>query len=166
MKEFIFCQRDIPKHQWRYGLRSSASTGCGWIATHNALVMMGYDPEPEKLIRTYERMFPLVHGNTGTMSLAPAVFFMRQGFQVEYLSVTERFDQLAKESDACILFYYWRKGWKIGAHFVALRHTPKGFVGYNTYSNSKDVDFYGESLADFLKRKSYFGAVLIGIRGK
>ena len=25
MKDLIYCQRQIPKHQWRYGLRSSAA---------------------------------------------------------------------------------------------------------------------------------------------
>lgn len=166
MKDLIFCQREIPKEKWRYGLRSSAATGCGWIATYNALMLMGYSPDPEKLIRVYERMVPGVHGNIGTMSLAPAVFFMRQGFAVEYLSVTEQFDKVAKESDVSVLFYYWRKGLRFGAHFVALRYTPEGFVGYNTYRNSNGPDYYGESLSGFLKQRSYFGAVLIGIRDK
>ena len=49
--DLIYCQRDIPKKQWRYGFRSSAATGCGWIATYNALQLMGYRAEPEKLIR-------------------------------------------------------------------------------------------------------------------
>ena len=40
--ELIYNQNDIPKGQYRYGLRSSASVGCGWIATYNALTLMGY----------------------------------------------------------------------------------------------------------------------------
>lgn len=119
MQDFIYCQTDIPKEKWRYGFRSSAATGCGWIATYNALKLMGYEPSAEKLIRYYERQLPLIHGNTGTTILAPAIYFKQ-----------------------------------------------RGFVGYNTYRSSKTADFYGESLDGFLKKKKYFGAVLIGIKDK
>ena len=166
MDDLIYCQRGIPKDQWRYGFRSSAATGCGWIATYNALRLMGYRASPEKLIRYYERQLPLIHGNAGTTILGPALFFQQQGFPVEYTSVRERFDALARESDVCILFYRWRKNWKLGAHFVALRSTETGFVGYNTYRNPTGPDHYGPSLEAFLKEKKYFGAVLMGIRRK
>ena len=53
MKDLIDNQRRIPKDQWRYGFRSSAATGCGWIATYNALRLMGYHPKQEALIRMY-----------------------------------------------------------------------------------------------------------------
>ncbi len=166
MNDLICCQRDIPKKQWRYGFRSSAATGCGWIAAYNALRLMGYSPEPEELIAAFERQLPLIHGSFGTTVLAPAVFFMRRGFSVEYLSRLDRFDEVAKRSNVCILFYHWRNKWKFGAHFVALQHTPEGFIGYNTYRNSKGPDIYGQSLSEFLKKKKYFGAVLIGICNK
>ena len=55
---------------------------------------------------------------------------------------------------------------KLGAHFVALHRTQQGIVGYNTYKNSTGPDLYGESLAEFLKQKGYFGAVLMGISEK
>ena len=70
MNDLIYCQREIPKEQWRYGFRTSADTGCGWIATYNALRLMGYRAEPERLIRMYEKMLPLVHGNMGTSTFA------------------------------------------------------------------------------------------------
>lgn len=156
-------QKNIPKDQWRYGLRSSAATGCGWIATYNALAMMGYRVEPEKLIRYYESQLPGIHGNLGTSLWAPAVYFRHWGFSVRMTARRQTFDRVVKESDAAILFYRWRKKWKIGAHFVAVNHGDTGFYGYNTYTNSRGADQYGESLSDFLKRKGYFGAVLIGI---
>ena len=76
------------------------------------------------------------------------------------------FDRVAKESDVCVLFYRWHKKWKLGAHFVALHHTDRGFVGYNTFTTSTGPDLYGDSLEEFLKKQGYFGAVLIGIRNK
>ena len=47
---------------------------------------------------------------------------------------------------------------------MALHRTDEGILAYNTYRNSKGPDRYGESLEAFLKKKKYFGAVLIGIR--
>ena len=70
MKELIYCQHDIPKEELRYGFRTSAATGCGWIATYNALRILGKRVDKRELIRYYERQLPLVHGN-GDMSGEP-----------------------------------------------------------------------------------------------
>lgn len=166
MNDLIYNQKKIPKEQWRYGFRSSAAVGCGWIATYNALRILGYKAKPEDLIRYYERQLPLIHGNTGTAIWAPAVFFKQQGFPVEVTAKRKRFDDAARAADVCVLFYYWRKGMKLGAHFVTVEHKDGKFVGYNTYSNSSGPDLYGESLDGFLKKKKYFGAVLIAVRKK
>ena len=40
------------------------------------------------------------------------------------------------------------------------------FTGYNTYKNSTGPDLYGESLDGFLKKRGYFGCVLMGISEK
>ena len=164
MEDFIFCQQDIPKEKWRYGFRSSAATGCGWIATYNAAKLLGMETEPEELIRFYQRQLPLIHGNLGTTILAPAWFFKKKGCRVDWTACNDRFDDLARSSDVCILYYRWHKKWKFGAHFTCLYHTPAGFLGFNTYNNSKGPDKYGSSVAAFLKSRKYFGAVLIGIR--
>lgn len=166
MNDLIYNQRDIPKEQWRYGFRSSAATGCGWIATYNALRLLGYRAEPEDLIRYYERQLPLVHGNAGTSFWGPAVCFRQWGFPVEVTLKREDFDRAASAADVCVLFFRWRRGARLGAHFVTVRHDERGFVGYNTFRNSKGPDLYGESLDGFLRKHRYFGAILIGIRDK
>ena len=166
MKDLIYNQRDIPKDKWRYGFRSSAAVGCGWIATHNALRLMGYHTDIDELIRYYESQLPLIHGNAGTSFWGPALCFRNWGFPVEVCFRASQFDAVADRSDACILFYRWHSKYKLGAHFVALHKTPDGFIGYNTYRNSAGPDRYGSSLEDFLKQKKYFGAILIGIRNK
>ena len=166
MKELIYNQNDIPKAQWRYGLRSSAAVGCGWVATHNALRLMGYETDIPELIRYYERQLPLIHGNAGTSFWGPGLLFRQWGFPVKVSFRPGEYDALAKEADACILFYRWHGKWKLGAHFVALHHTQAGFVGYNTYTNSKGADDWTESMEQFLKTRKYFGTVLICIRDK
>ena len=166
MNGLIYNQNHIPKEKYRYGFRASAKTGCGWVATHNALRLMGYETDIPELIRYYERQLPLVHGNAGTSFWGPAVCFQKWGYKTELLLDPRRFDEAAKAADVCILFYRWRRKARFGAHFVALHHTETGFVGYNTYRNSTGPDLYGPSLEAFLKEKKYFGCILMGIRKK
>ena len=164
MDELIYNQHHIPREQWRYGLRSSAATGCGWIATHNALRLMELPSEPEDLIREYARQLPLVHGNTGTSLFGVYRFFQKRGFPLELVLRRKKFDEAVRQADVAILFFRWRRKWKFGAHFVALHHTEEGFIGYNTYRTSAGPDTYGQSLAAFLKRRKYFGCVLMTIQ--
>ena len=166
MKELIYNQGRIPRHRWRYGLRASAVVGCGWIAVYNALRLMHYRTEPEDLIRYFERQLPLIHGNAGTSFWGPAACFKSWGFPVEVILDRRKFDEAAKSADACILFYRWHRKYKLGAHFVALHHTDRGFVGYNTYRNSTGPDTYGYSLEKFLAQRKYFGCILICIQKK
>lgn len=166
MKDLIYNQHSIPKEQWRYGLRSSAATGCGWIAAYNALRLMGYYAPPEKLIRCMRRQLPLIHGNMGTSLWGPGLCFHRWGFLVKLCADPRKFDREVRDSDVAILFYRWRRGWRMGAHFVAVRATERGFVGYNTFRNSTGEDAYGSSLRAFLKKQGYFGCVLTTIRDR
>ena len=161
--DLIYCQRDIPKWKWRYGFRSSAATGCGWIASFNALKLMGYEAKPEDLIRYYERQLPLIHGNFGTTILAPAVLFRRMGFRVRVCPWRRQMDAAAKAADVNILFYRWHRGWRFGSHFVTLRYGEGRFTGYNTYNNSRGPDDYGASLQGFLRERRYYNPVLISI---
>ena len=82
MKDLIYCQRQIPKHQWRYGFRSSAAVGCGWIATHNALRLLGYETDTQKLKVNSAHFF-----NQGVISFA---------FRINIFSTTVR--------DICVCF--------------------------------------------------------------
>ena len=166
MRDLICNQREIPREKWRYGLRTSAATGCGWIATYNALGLMHYRAEPEELIRYFERQLPLVHGNAGTSIPCPAVFFIQQGFDVKMSAKRREFDALTRQSDVCILFYRWRRGIRFGAHFVAVRYGEGRFTGYNTFRTSRGPDDYGESLEAFIRKQKFFGPVLIAIRDK
>ncbi len=166
MKDLIYNQNHIPAQQYRYGFRPSSQVGCGWVATHNALTLMGYKTDIHQLIRYYEWQLPLLHGNFGTSFWGPAACFRNWGFPVELHFRREDFDAAATAADVCILFYHWRKGHNLGAHFVTLHHKDGQFVGYNTFRNSQGPDVYGESLEAFLQKRKYFGCVLLTIRDK
>ena len=160
MPDLILNQTEIPADRWRYGLRSSAKTGCGWIAVYNCLALLGRPKEPEEIIRGLELQMPGLHGTFGTLCLGPAILLKKWGFRVETQSDVQKFDSLLPVGATAILFYYWRKGLRLGAHFVTVQREERGFVGYNTYSNSSGPDFYGESLEAFLKKNGFFGCVL------
>ena len=163
MEDFIYNQHDIPKDKWRYGFRSSAATGCGWIATYNALRLLGKYVKPEALIRSYEQQIPLINGNLGTVLFGPGLWFRKRGYEVKMHLRREDFDEAAKNADVSILFFRWVKKYKYGAHFVAVRWDETGFTGYNTYRTSQGPDYLGKSLSGFLSRRKYFGAVLFTI---
>ena len=163
MDEFIFNQYNIPKDKWRYGLRASAVTGCGWIAAYNALRIMGHKPAPQMLIRSFQRHVPVINGNLGTFLFSPALWFRKRGYRVKTYVLREDFDAAAKNADACILFYRWMGKMSAGAHFVALGYDGENFIGYNVYRNSTGPDHLGKSLSGFLKRRKYFGAILFTI---
>ena len=166
MDDLIYNQTKIPKKQWRYGLRASADTGCGWIATYNALRLLGYRPDAEELIRYYERQLPLIHGNAGTTVQGPASFFRHHGFSVETMSVPAQFDEAVKKADVTILFYYWRRKYRFGAHFVTVQYQNGRFTGYNTFRSSTGPDDYGESLEKYLKARGFFMPFLTVIKDK
>ena len=166
MKELILNQTRIPKEQWRYGLRSSAKVGCGWIATHNALRLMGYEAPVPDLISYYEKQLPLIHGNAGTSFWGPALCFRHWGFPLEISGNLQAFDAMVERSDVCILFYHWRRGCRLGAHFIALHRTVDGIFGYNVYRNSSGPDALGTSLTALIRKNRWFGCILLGIRSK
>ena len=166
MMHLIYNQRDIPRDQWRYGLRSSAAVGCGWIATHNALQLLGYQERIEDLISYYEHQVPLINGNLGTAVWSPVLCFRHWGFPVDVHGDPRTYDAAAAQADVCILFYHWHRNWKLGAHFIALQKQDRGFVGYNTYRSSQGPDLLGDSLQAFLKKRKYFPSLLICIHKK
>ena len=158
----IYNQNHIPKNKWRYGFRSSAATGCGWIATYNALKLLGKPETPQNLIDYYEHQLPLINGNFGTQFWGPYAYFKRHGFETKLVMNPEKFDEYAE--DVNILFYHWRSGIKLGAHFVCIQRTEKGFVSYNTYKNSTGPANIGQSIKDFATKPGRFWTALITVK--
>ena len=162
----IYNQHDIPKELHRYGMRPSAEVGCGWVATYNALKLLGCTTDIDELIRYYEWQLPLIHGNFGTSCWAPQRCFEKWGFPNRMIFDRKRFDEEAGRADACIVFYHWAKLGRFGAHFAALQPTQEGILGYNTFRDSAGADNWGGSVDDFLRKQQYFGCVLLVINRK
>ena len=162
-KNLIYCQRDIPKNELRYGLWSSAATGCGWIAVYNILTLYGIPCDPQQILNEVKQDIPLLNGLCGSFFMSPAWVLRRHGFDVCFTTKKEKMDQIAQANETGILFYWWKSKNKIGAHFCAVEKTEEGYIGYNTYSNSTGPDSYGPSIKAFLDKRKYFGAAYFGI---
>lgn len=161
MKDFIYNQKECADA--RYGLRSSAQVGCGWVAVWNALKILGYSTDKAALIRYFTWMLPGIHGNLGTAFWAPERCFRQWGFPTKLVFDRKNFDETLRQGDAAILFYHWAGKSGLGAHFAALERTPAGIIGYNTYRDSRGPDSWGESLEEFIRSRGYFGCVLLEI---
>ena len=136
MKDMILNQTRIPRDKWRYGFRSSAATGCGWIATLNAMILLGKEEEPERLIRFYHWALPLINGNCGTFIGSIWLYFVLRGYRVDFGFRRSSMDKMVRDSDVCILFYCWRSRRSVGAHYVTVTCKDGEFIGFNTYTNS------------------------------
>lgn len=161
---YIYNQQDEKAR--RYGLRSSAATGCGWVAIHNALCAMGYRIPTDALIRQLEHQAPGLHGNFGTLALSPMLWFRRQGFPAKATLHRHEFDEALRSCDCGILFYYWKKKYRIGSHFIMVRSTKDGILGYNVYSNSEKEANLGLSLEEWIQKSGHFGCILTTIKKK
>lgn len=159
----IYNQRTDPRGRLRYGLCSSAVTGCGWIAAYNVLRLLGIPAEPAELIRCYRRKLPLLNGALGTFLPHVAGYFRRRGFAVRVVR-RSGFDEALDCGDVGVLYFWWRDGLRLGTHFAAVERRQDGFVGYNTYRNSVGPDRLGVSLETFLEERRYFWPVLIAVR--
>ena len=164
MTDLIYNQRECGAV--RYGLRSSAQVGCGWVATWNALHILGCTTDKAALVRYFTWMLPVIHGNLGTAFWAPVRCFRQWGFETRLVFDRKKFDEALEASDAAIVFYHWAGKRGLGAHFVALEKTQDGIRGYNTYRDSGGPDDWGQSVEVFLQKRGYFGCVFLGIRKK
>ena len=124
----------------------------------------GRPDAPEAVLSWFVRRRPLLNGLVGPTFGSMLAFFRKRGYTVITAFRKNNFDRLARESDVCVMFYFWRRGCRVGAHYVALQHTPEGFVGYNTFRNSTGPDRYGDSLSSFLKARHGALPALIALK--
>ena len=156
---YIYNQNTGIASQYWFGFFRSSHNGCGWIATYNALIMLGNPQEPYKIISYYEKWGALVYGAAGILPTAVASYFRSRGYTVTVSTNTSKFDKQAKSNTANVLFY-WHSN---GAHNIAVHWNGKQFIGYNVYSNSSGPVKLGTSIASFLSRNNYTGAMLTSI---
>lgn len=160
--DFIFDQNTGNAAQMKLGFFKSGFNGCGWIATHNALLLLGKKPKSEKIITEYELTGAVLFGLFGISPLSVALFFRRRGYPTVISIRRRRMDSAAKEAQCSILYYWHRRG----AHYIACRWDGNRFVGYNTWLNSTGPEDLGPSLEKKFSSGNRKPRVLISVSRK
>ena len=156
---YIYSQTKGTASKYWFGCCRSSQNGCGWIATYNALIMLGNPQQPHTIISYYENSGALAYGAFGILPTAVSRYFRSKGYSVKVSTNSASFDEQAKKSTANVLFY-WHSS---GAHNIAVRWDGKKFVGYNVSGTKSCSESLGKSITDFLRNNGYFGAMLTSI---
>ena len=138
----IFSQHGEEVSRMRFGFFPSSFNGCGWIAAHNALCLLGKKPRADRIIAEFEWFGAVLGGLFGLSPLCAACFFRRRGYRTTVTLRRDKMDAAAREGTCCILYYWHGKG----AHYIACRWDGSRFVGYNTGRRSTSPDDLGTSL--------------------
>ena len=159
--DFIYNQKDEDVKKYRYGFSTTGQSGCGWVATYNALKMLGVLMEPYDIIREYEMSSGLmVYGFSGTNPISIAQFFDKKGYVVNIFF--DDYTGTAKKYNVVNIMNYRHSS---GGHYVAIKYEDESFKGYNTFCNNTTVDILGKSITT-LRGGEYEGDILICISKK
>ena len=167
--------QDAAESQLKIGYGVSRDSGCGWIATYNALLALGAQEHPADLIRHYEETGGTIAlGALGINPFSVADYFEKKGYQTEYeaLPKSQGLDEKIKASGAAILNYIWFRddGLPGALHFVTVQWDEgrKKFVIYNSgaYGERDDDTRYGvklpkPSVEEWLEEENYIPFSLI-----
>jgi len=129
-----------PVSEMRYGAVKIAWSGCGLIAVHNALFLLG-NPQPFRdVIAWGDLKASRLFGFFGTSPRKTKRLFQKLGYNVDTVSDKSRFDTYARRADVC-LFTYWNKKWSIrhGMHTVCVQYRDGFLEVYNLYNSATEA---------------------------
>ena len=138
---YINNQADTAVANIRVGCKDVAWSGCGPVATYNALQTLGKPTALTSIIDYYDKNNDLIFdGILGILPNAVADYFDAHGYQTEVVPFTQEnyntITALSNTADASILWYSYTKGNHIddyGAHFVEYHKLEAGgFVAVNS----------------------------------
>ena len=145
----------------RLGIKSSAYVGCGWVATYNAMIMLGNRIDPCDIIREYEINGVFLYGTFGVHQTAVARFFINRGYDVTISFNVEEYDRIARKNDANVMFVSHSNG----GHFSAFRWNGTHYSGYNTYANRTESIDIETTLEEYVTSRRA-QSILISISNK
>ena len=129
---YIYNQKTGPASLLRVGFSNTAFSGCGWVATYNAALMLGRYYSPADIIYRYELSGAFCGGFLGINPYSVINYFFYRYCKVTVTYDINKYDAIAKRNRANILVFTHSRG----AHYVAVKWIGYAFIGYNTYSNS------------------------------
>ena len=148
--EYIYGQGHGSSSKLKMGFFKGARNGCGWIATYNATKMLGASVQPSEIIKIFEGFNPLRLGFLGISPLTIIVFLITMGYRVRLSFNPNRFDEIAKNSRANIMFYKFG----LRGHFFAFDWDGDLFKAYNVYNSQKAVRTFS-SIRTYMRKKGW-----------
>ena len=137
MSDYIYGQ-EVLKDIKIGAFGNGKSHGCGPAAVYNAMIALTGSSEPiGEIVRFLKKAGGFNFGGLfGTRPSALVKYIRHSGFNCAGISyLPADVDKLIKESDAGILLYIWRRGAKIGAHYITIIHTDGQYLVYNEFNN-------------------------------
>ena len=164
---YIYDQSNEEYADITFGNSTLSYSGCGAVATYNALLSLGSRPSLENIVQQYEQNDAFLLGGVAGISYrALADYFADAGYNVSMYKETELFDYFVSKSDAAIVWYTWANSGEMGMYFFHVDSTAGLNRGYNVYRGENAVRFLPSNLSDFFSGSNGKYAVLICIDRK
>lgn len=139
------------QHEWkgvRFGSRKRSAvqySGCGIIATYNALMALGETVSSHRLVELisrYERNGAVLKGDFGISPVAIADYFRENGYRTDVVCGKEKdsIDRLGADSATVIVTVYNdRRNIMAGMHTVNItKDSHNKYFIHNAYTKNKD----------------------------
>ncbi len=127
--EYILDQEDGSIANKKLGVSTISHSGCGVIATYNALLTLGENTTFDEVLAYYNKNWYSLDcaGLAGMRPDVVATYFREAGYTVHITDSRDGIDVLSRSADACILYYMYYTEYSIGevtwdlygAHFVS-----------------------------------------------
>lgn len=138
----------------RIGSHNFAHSGCGAIATFNALSMAGLEPRIEEIVDFYERKGLILNAGFGVNPVAVKKYLTNTGLNLTCYKGKQKWDDCLQKEQAAIMLYLWVGPKGMGAHYVSMEKSSQGVRVYNVYGN-RDVTYEFEDIQAFLDSGKY-----------
>jgi hypothetical protein len=159
LRTLIDNQNQRPASRVRMGATEGSNegwyNGCGWIASYNALILLGNPRHPADIVRHFETNGGMVLGGMfGTYPRAIERLFRALGYDVSHVlfpQLSTDLDNAIKSSGVGILAYAHTRA----AHYIAIEYRAEdgrfivyndgfararsAYLGYESYSNTGAV---------------------------
>ena len=147
--DYVYGQANEPYCSMRIGaVGNGKSHGCGPFAVYNTLLALNGRADLSDIIWYLERVGGInLGGLFGTNPEAMAGYL-----QMDITYLPKGID--GRIRDIGILMYYWRRGAKIGFHYVMIKAERDGYLIYNEHSNDMEPRRY-PSIEEWALQKGY-----------
>lgn len=144
----------------RIGSCSFAGSGCGAIATFNALSMAGIQPDMVEIVDFYEHKGLILNAGWGTNPVAVKKYLSKKGLNPKSIKGKDILDVNLNADETAILLYWWVTAKDCGAHYVSIEPCEQGIRVYNVYGD-RDAAYEYENIRTFIENGTYKKAVYL-----